>query len=291
MRSPYLGLLFAALLGCSATGGSNLFGSGGGGGTPGSGGAGGSAPSSSGTGGDIDISDAGGQDGSDPPLIAEVFAHSASTLYKLDPITKVVTTVGFFSGCDGVIDIALDKDGVMFGTTFGGLFKIDKATAVCTFIQSGGYPNSLSFVPKGTLDPDEEALVGYVGGQYVRIDKNTGSVTNVGQLGGGYSSSGDIVSAIGGGTYLTVNGNGCGDCIVEVDPKTGALVKMIGALGHGSVFGLAFWGGVAYGFDDYGELFQIDLMTAGTVVIPTGVGGLSFYGAGSTTAAPLKPPT
>src|SRR5690348_8632012 len=43
--------------------------------------------------------------------VGEVYAHSASTLYKLEPFSKSTTIVGDFSGCDSeVIDIALDKD-------------------------------------------------------------------------------------------------------------------------------------------------------------------------------------
>jgi hypothetical protein len=229
---------------------------------------------------------------------AEVFGQSAGTLYKLDPITKVVTTVGDFQGCgDEVIDIALDKDSNMYGTSTDGVYKIDKTTAVCTQIAAGSYPNSLSFVPAGTLDPNVEALVGYLGNQYVRIDTTTGAVTNVGNKSlGACQSSGDIVSVIGGGTYLTVTGCiGCldSDCIVEVDPKTGALVKNLGKVGHIAVYGLAFWGGSAYGFDAAGQLFQIDLMngTSTTIPIPMAPPGLSFYGAGSSTSVPLMPPT
>ena len=47
----------------------------------------------------------------------------------------------------------------MFVTTFNGFFKVDCTTAACTSIKSGTYPNSLSFVPKGTVDPNAEALV------------------------------------------------------------------------------------------------------------------------------------
>jgi len=36
-------------------------------------------------------------------------------------------------------------------------------------IADGDYPTSLSFVPAGTVDPDEEALVGFVDEQYIRI--------------------------------------------------------------------------------------------------------------------------
>ncbi len=220
---------------------------------------------------------------------AEVFAHSGTTLYKLDPTTLAVTTVGDFVGCGGsVIDIAIDKNGEMWGARYSALVKIDKVTADCTVIAAGNYPTSLSFVPAGVLDPIEEVLVGYVDAQYIRIDKVTGAVTNVGLLGGGYLSSGDIVSLIGGGTYLTVKGNGCSDCIVEVDPSTGAMTSMIGALGYTKVFGLAYWAGVAYGFTDAGQLVSIDVGSAASTLIPipNAPVGLQFYGAGSTTAAP-----
>ena len=226
-------------------------------------------------------------------LTAEVFGHSASTLYKLDPDTKAVTVVGDFSGCDQVIDIALDKDSNLWGTTFDGLYTIDKDTAKCKLVKSGSsYPNSLSFVPEGVLDDNAETLVGYSGSDYVKIDRVTGDMETVGGLGSGYSSSGDIVSVIGGATYLTVKGNGCGDCLIEVDPKTGDMVKNWGKVGYESVFGLAFWGGSVYGFSDGGKLFEVQFSGSAFNTVEIATGGpsdLSFWGAGSTTAAPLHP--
>jgi len=231
-------------------------------------------------------------DAAPPPLESEVFGHSSEMLYKLDPKTKAVSIVGKFSGCTDVIDIALDKDSKLFATTFDGLFTINKQSAACSKVSSGSYPNSLSFVPQGTVDADEEALVGYLGADYVRIDKTTGKVTTIGGLTGGYQSSGDIVSVQGGATYLTVKGGNCGDCLFEVNPTTGDMVKNWGDVGYGSVFGLAFWAGSVYGFSDDGELFEItfDGGTLKTAVIPTGgPSDLSFWGAGSTTSAPLTP--
>lgn len=225
--------------------------------------------------------------------VAEVFGESADTLYKLDPNTNAVTVVGAFQGCSSVIDIALDKDSNMFGTTFDGFYSIDRTTAVCTLIASGtNYPNSLSFVPAGTLDPNTEALVGYQGDQYLRINTTTGAIQNVGtSIGMGYSSSGDIVSVKGGGTYLTVTGGDCEtDCLLEVNPSTGAFLKNWGPTGHSAVFGLAFWAGKVYGFDDEGELFQVAFNGAAlqitSISIPSAPPMLSFYGAGSTTSAP-----
>jgi hypothetical protein len=224
------------------------------------------------------------------PEVDYVYAHSPTVLYKVDPVAKTMTTVGNFSAnCadENVIDIAVDENNNGYATTFEGVYKLDLKTAVCTLIAEGSYPNSLSFVPAGTLDPNAEALVGYNGATYVKIDTTTGNVTNVGALTGGYSSSGDIVSVKNGGTFLTVTGNSCGDCLLQVNPKTGAMVQNYGSINHGSVFGLAFWAGTAYGFDDGGQLFSITWQNNQLVTtnIPT-TPGLEFWGAGSTTSAP-----
>ncbi len=228
---------------------------------------------------------------------AEVFGESPDTLYKLDPDTKAVTVVGMFQGCTNVIDIALDKDSNMYGTTYDGFYKIDRTTAACTLVALGqSYPNSLSFVPAGTLDPNVEALVGYSGDQYVRIDPQTGAMTNVGtSIGGGYSSSGDIVSVKGGGTYLTVKDTAgmCSDCLIQVDPATGSMLKMWGPLPYTDVFGLAFWAGAVYGFDNGGDLFEVDFNGAAIqttrIPVPNAPSNLQFFGAGSTTSAPVNP--
>lgn len=288
----------AAIGACSANGGGDSgedF-------TPGVGGSGGSAGSAGqagnpSTGGSAIpdgglVIETGTNDDAAPNFESEVFGQSSDMLYKLDPKTKNVSVVGKFSGCSSVIDIALDKDSNLFGTTFDGLWSINKKNAACTKIAGGSYPNSLSFVPQGTVDANEEALVGYLDSDYVRIDKSTGKVSTIGGLTGGYISSGDIVSVKGGSTFLTVKGNECGDCLFEVNPKTGDMVKNWGKIDYGSVFGLAFWAGSVYGFTDGGELFEITFNGGAiqTTEIPTGgPSDLSFWGAGSTTAAPLTP--
>ena len=229
--------------------------------------------------------------------VAIVYGHSATVLYSVNPTTKAVTTVGTFGGCgDEVIDIALNKTSQMFATSDFGVYTVDTTTAACTLIALGSYPNSLSFVPAGTLDPTAEALVGYNGSTYVQIDTTTGAISTVGSLGNTYSSSGDIVSVIGGGTYLTVTGGtDCvsNDCLVEVNPKTGALITNYGSVQHSAVYGLAFWAGDVYGFDSAGDLFEVTFPDAGglaitTIPIPNPPANLSFYGAGSTTSAPRK---
>jgi hypothetical protein len=226
---------------------------------------------------------------------AVVYAHSGDTLFRLDPSTNQVAFVGFFTGgCMGVIDVALDAESNAYVTTPTDLWALDLKSVACRHIASGTYPNSLSFVPRGTLDPEAESLVGYLGSTYVRIDTTTGAITKVGSLSGDYLSSGDIVSVIGGGTFLTVKGGPsyCDDCLLQIDPKTGDLIQDYGSLNHSDVFGLAFWAGTAYGYDDSGDVFSIGwqegALVTTDITVPNPPPTLSFWGAGSTTSAPPK---
>ena len=249
-----------------------------------------------------------------PPAPGKVYAHSDSTLWLLEPISKQVTMVGAFDCVEtqmvaSMVDIAIDRTGKMTGSAGisfnnalgGALVSIDPTNAHCTVLTRGpDLVTSLTYVPEGTLVANAEALVGYAADKYVRVDPATGALTQIGLLNNATSggitwvSSGDVVSIKDGGTYLTVTagvgdpGPG-GDRIVEVDPKTGALKRIIGPTGSPDVLGLGYWGGIAYGFTLTGSLIQIDLMTgAGTpIAIPGAPSDLAFYGAGTTTIAPI----
>jgi len=246
------------------------------------------------------------------PRVGEVYAHSELTLYRFNPVAGDFVTVGQFTclnsdgGVAEMLDIAIDRAGNMVGTAamsehasiVGRLVSIDKATAACTVLKTGSYPNSLAFVPVGTVLPDREALVGYVNDSYVMINPDTGLVSSIGNLNAIgaatlWMSSGDIVSIVGGGTYLTiiprnsVTADPQGDRIAEVDPTTGAIKRVIGATGTTGLYGLGYWGGIAYGFSNAGLLVKIDLGTGAGTPIPITAGPPSFYGAGTTTIAPI----
>ncbi len=231
-----------------------------------------------------------------PPEVNEVFSHSGTTLYRLDPKTNVIAEVAKFDGCSSIRDIALDEASNMYAVSSTGLFTVDKATAKCTSLGTGKYPTSLSFVPKGTIDPSREVLVGYDDSDYVSIDTTDGSKTVIGGLGGGLRSSGDIVSVTGGKTYLTTKGGSCtaADCLVEVDPTTGKMTHNWGSIDYKNVFGLSFWGGKLYGFNEEGELFEVTFGTSKVntklIAMANKPADLSFWGAGSSTSAPLVAP-
>ena len=79
-----------------------------------------------------------------------------------------------------------------------------------------------------------------------------------------------------------------GDRIAEVNPATGTIIRVIGATGATGLYGLGYWGGIAYGFSSSGLLVKIDLTSgAGTPVPISGAPAAGFYGAGTTTVAPI----
>ncbi len=228
-----------------------------------------------------------------PVLQDKVYAHSADTLYEVDPNDLTVTVVGDFgwpagSAGEQMTDIALDEDGHMVGVTFNRVYAVDKDTAECTYLsdlQSGMY-NGLSWVEGVAVDPNVKTLVGVnTGGDYLAIDPGTGSSSQVGAYGGGYGSSGDLVYVRGAGIFATATHTSYGtDVLVSIHAPDGQAT-LIGETGFDSIWGLAYWGGVLFGFTDSGEFLTIDPDTGqGTLVEST---GHSFWGAGVTTTAPI----
>ena len=247
-----------------------------------------------------------------------VYSHTKDTLYLYEPTAGTLKEIGKFTfdpvdTAADVIDIAVDRTGNMFGTTFNDFFSIDTTTAKATWIAIAktavDYPNALSFVPAGTADPGKEALVGYatsindsVAVTYVQIDTTTGTMTTKGNMnalatGPQYRSSGDLVSIIqdGNKTYATVKLQGAEagagtDLLAEVDPVDGHVKRIIGDTKQNDIFGLGYWAGKGYGFSFSGKILEIDMAKGSSTVVKTlmndGGTPLPWYGAGVTTQAP-----
>ncbi len=200
------------------------------------------------------------------PLPRLVYANGASTLYSLDVASLAATPVGPLTGCEAAeaVDIAIDQQGGLWVSN-GALNKVDPATGTCTKVGGSTVPVALAFVPAGILDPAQETLVGYYGNEYVKINMADGTTSDVGPLATGndpnaqLSISGDLVYTYDGRLFLSVSGPGCGDCIVEADPNSGALKKNYGPVPYKNVYGLAAWRGTLYGFTESGEVFSATL--------------------------------
>ncbi len=264
-----------------------------------------SSDAGDGLGGDGGLSDAAFDVADDaavePPTgPAAVYGHSASTLYKVDPESLDAIELGAFKAESGgsitdMTDIALDKDGVMYGVTFGALYRIDYAAKPpsCKRLATLGTQfNGLTMIPAGMLDADEEVLVGVANdGGWWRVDVAAGAasatLTKLGSYGGGHVSSGDAVGIIGDAVYATTKLGFGNDHVVTVDPKTGKVTKDLGTLPVSNLYGVGYWGGILYGFADNGRLYQVDLKTMSLKEVALKAKPSSWWGAGVTTKAPV----
>lgn len=221
-----------------------------------------------------------------------VYAHSSSQLYKFE--NKTFSLVGGFKfdkNSGQVTDIALDDTGALYAVTFGDVFACDKASAACKWLATLPQSfNGLTFVPKDTAVPGKAALIGIANSgdwNLIEVAGGTAKVTKLGAY-GGFSSSGDAFSVEKVGTYATVKqGFLGGDKLVEVNPATGQVIKTIGDCGVGDLWGIAWTGGVLYGFAAAGGVYAIDVKTGKASAIPGLMvpNGVSWWGAGVSTRA------
>ncbi len=226
--------------------------------------------------------------------VGDLYAHTATELYKLDLDAKELKLVGTwsFNKKEGkVTDIAIDRFGTLFAITHTELFQCDRYTAKCTWsVTLPDSYNGLTFVPEGVLSPTDEALVGMGedgSWNHIQIVAGKVKIKTIGSYGGGWLSSGDAFSVFGVGTFATLKGKGDTDTLARIDAKTGKIEKLIGETGAVGLFGLAWWGNVFYGFSKTGEIFTLDVQTgkatpATWLKAPEGV---SWWGAGVSTRA------
>ena len=230
-----------------------------------------------------------------------VWAHSADTLFALNPRTLTVTPVGMFSFADGGVvpgmtDLAVNKSGEIFTCSRTDLYRVDPRTAVTTHIaalglESGVQFNGMTFLPEGVIDAEAETLVGATdAGDYYRVDPVTGTTTRLGTYSNGYLSSGDIVSVVGAGTFATVKRDDLTtDLLVRLDPATGTATRIGDGIGYRRIFGVGYWRSRLYGFVADGTLVEINIETGVGTPVDGETGSDQFWGAGVTTRAPVAP--
>ena len=250
--------------------------------TPGSGDDGTSPP---------DGNNPGGGDG--PAAQTFVYAQTATELYRVDPDTLAITLVGpftFTGAREDITDIAIDKNNVMIGISFGTVYRIDPNTAAATKLSGGlsGMFNGLSFVPASTIgQTGDDVLVATrnTDGVVLRVDPMTGGTTEIGNM-GNFSSSGDLVSVVGFGTMQTADtGLFSPDQLVKLADQSFSASPIGSTIGFADIWGVAFWKGKLFGFTKGGEFITMDPTTgAGTLVQG---GGPEWWGAAVTTLAPV----
>nr|WP_293183622.1 thrombospondin type 3 repeat-containing protein [Nannocystis sp.] len=243
---------------------------------------------------DVDVfPDDGGQPG--VVLPSKIYAHSSSNLYTVDVVDYAVGNVAAFKwpvdgGSHQMTDLAIDRNGVLYGVTFDRLYVCNPVSAQCfnLGVLPGSY-NGLTWIPAGILEPDKDTLIGITGGGgWFQLTIMNGQVAakQLGSYGAGYSSAGDAFSIEGVGTFAAVNKVGVNSTvIVTVEPKTGKVSGELAVTqGYSSVFGLAGWEGLILAFDSSGQVIKIDPVTK--VVTKLGNKGVGWWGAAVGTLIP-----
>lgn len=228
-----------------------------------------------------------------------VYAHTAGTLYQLDPRSFRVTRIGDFDfppgSAEAMTDLAVTAEGDLWGVTFTSLYRIDRETARVTMVAPlgaglAGY-NALTFIPRGILGSREVLVAATSAGEYFQLDQSTGAPSRLGSYGALLGSSGDLVSVAGdgptAGTFATVTSGGR-EQLARIDPRSGRAT-VIGPTGTSGTYGLGYWRARLYGFNTAGQVVTIDLATGAATPVATERGAV-WYGAGVTTLAPTAPP-
>ncbi len=201
-----------------------------------------------------------------PVASAPIYAQTRDTLFTVDPSSGAVTEVAKFSSggkaIDGMVDIAIDAQGRLFGGDRGAksggpytLYRIDPTTAestpICTVTVE---PTALTFTSSGLL-------VAAGAGTLTTIDVDGGCDMEVLFEKSGWDTSGDVVGLPDGLLYWTIRGT-TSDVLVTVDPVTKAE-SVKGDVGFERLFGVGYDQGQGrlYGFSASGEVIEINAST------------------------------
>lgn len=209
---------------------------------------------------------------------APVYANTSGQLFEVEPETGARTLVGNFryegQPVEGMVDIAIDLNGRMFGGTFDALYQIDASNGnLAKICDTDLNPYALAFTSDGILFAGADAEI-------VSVELPSCSRRSL-ATSGGYTTSGDLVGLPDGFLYWTVRGDGddAPDELVRVDPTTGGAF-WVGTLIEDRLFGLGYdeGEGQLYGFSSNGVILQINPSNAASSVLSEDV-DTSWWGA------------
>lgn len=248
-----------------------------------------------------------------------IYAHSRNRLYAFSPsqngvVQELQLTVPGGGPAPEMVDLAVNRDGEVYTSSYDALFSIDTETGVATIVddftdEDGQLLNAdlgvrlyaLTFIP-ASLFPGAtgEVLIGAANeGTCYAVDPTTAVARYVGEYPENWRSSGDLVSVERlETTFATLRVEG----YTSEDPDYLAEVSFMpdGTIALSSprqvrnedrifnqLFGLGYWGRQLYGFTAAGELVAIDRDTARGELATTDTGATEFWGAGVTTQVPV----
>jgi hypothetical protein len=200
------------------------------------------------------------------------YAHTTSTLYRIDPFARTLQTVGPLPTT--LFDIDTHPDGVLYGITTTTLYKLEPGQ---TQWQTVGSIGSIGNANGLCIDSTGKAYITASNSLYT-VDLRTAQASRVGSM-GTHTSSGDCVINKADTLYMTASGLGQ-DSLVLIDGDT-AQTRRIGATGFSEIYALTAAWGYLFGLTGRGQLISLDPQTGRGQLLHT-FSGKTFYGAAST---------
>ncbi|MCE9575163.1 MAG: hypothetical protein K8W52_18570 [Deltaproteobacteria bacterium] len=199
------------------------------------------------------------------------YVNTGDALFEIDPDTLALTRLGAFDfapgAADAITDIAIDRDGRLYGVGFEALYRIDRATLHCAPIAR--YPgrsfNTLAVLPAAVKahyeGPDllvaAEAHSSTVSG----LDPQTGADTVLGDLGDGQVAGGDLAWVPGRGPVMITIDSAGREGLARIERDTFAARPLPGPWGFALVRGLVVLPAGLVGVSEGGDLLDIDAAT------------------------------
>ena len=181
----------------------------------------------------------------------------------IDPSAKFTQIASTFS----FSDIAVSKDGTIFGITPTQLFKIDPVSGLTSFV--GGLPAGVNI---NALEFANDILYGAGDSNLYAINTTNAGVYLIANLESGFNSSGDLAFDAPNNRFLATSKGLTSDSLYAVS-LTGEAAK-IGDIGFSNILGLMFEGEKLFGFTADGSRIAINPGT-GAGVFDTLVKGIS----------------
>ncbi len=181
----------------------------------------------------------------------------------IDPSAKFTQIASTFS----FSDIAVAKDGTIFGITPTQLFKIDPVSGLTSFV--GGLPAGVNI---NALEFANDILYGAGDSNLYAINTTNAGLYLVANLESGFNSSGDLAFDSPNNRFLATSKGATSDSLYAVS-LTGEAAK-IGDIGFSNILALMFEGEKLFGFTADGSRIAINPGT-GAGVFDTLVKGIS----------------
>ena len=210
----------------------------------------------------------------DAEIECSFLAHSASTLYRIDPFRETVETLG--SVPTNLFDIDTHPDGRIFGITTQTLYRKNALGGSWETVGNMGIVQNANGL---CIDTGGRAYITATNRLY-EVDLETANVSQVGSMGTGVSSSGDCVIDKGNRLYMSSTGAGS-DRLVEIDALS-AETTMIGPTGFSQIYGLTAAWGLLIGTTGAGEVILISPFSGNGELLFQTSPSIVFFGAAST---------